>query len=47
MKNQIQAISLIEMKDKYIGLIGTKERDNYERKLQRLILKIFKDQRFD
>ena len=47
MKNQIKATSLTEMKDKYIGLVGTKERDKYERKFQRFISKISKDQRFD
>ena len=47
MKKQIESSSLQEMKDKYIGLIGTKERDKYERKLQRFISKISKNQRFD
>ena len=39
MENEIKTSSLVEMKDKYIGLIGTKERDKYERKLQRFISK--------
>ncbi len=30
MENEIKTSSLVEMKDKYIGLIGTKERDKYE-----------------
>ena len=47
MKKEIKTSSLVEMKDKYIGLIGTKERDKYERKLQRFISRIPKDQRLD
>lgn len=33
-KNKKQGLSLSEMKDKYIGKVGTKERDEYEYELR-------------
>ncbi len=47
MKKQIETSSLAEMKDKYIGLVGTKERDKYERKLQRYLAKNQTNQSLD
>jgi len=38
-KEKINFYSLSEMKDKYIGKIGTRERTEYELKLQRKISK--------
>jgi HTH-type transcriptional regulator / antitoxin HipB len=38
MKKEIKTLSLSEMKDKYIGKTGTKERDDYEYELRMDIL---------
>ncbi len=38
MKKQNEFSTLADMKDKYIGRAGTKERDKYERKLRRYLL---------
>ena len=38
---EIKSSSLSEMKDKYIGVVGTKNRDKYERKLQSSLLKVW------
>ena len=37
-KASIKSYSLSEMKDKYIGLVGTEERDQYEHKLSMDVL---------
>ncbi len=37
-KNEMTSLSLAEMKDKYIGKVGTKERDEYEYELRMDIL---------
>lgn len=37
-KKQLKSYSLSEMKDKYIGKVGSKERDKYEYKLRMDIL---------
>ena len=37
-KNELKSFSLAEMKDKYIGNIGTEERDKYEYELRMDIL---------
>lgn len=37
-KNEMKFHSLAEMKDRYIGKVGTKERDEYEYELQMEIL---------
>jgi DNA-binding XRE family transcriptional regulator len=37
-KNELKSISLSEMKDKYIGKLGTQKRDDYEYQLQMDIL---------
>lgn len=40
MKNkEMNATSLAEMKDKYIGKIGTLERDKYEKEIRKEVLK--------
>jgi len=36
--NEIKTYSLAEMKDKYIGQVGTKERDDYEYELRMDVL---------
>lgn len=38
-KSKIKSYSLSEMKDKFIGKVGTKERDKYEKKLLKHISK--------
>jgi HTH-type transcriptional regulator / antitoxin HipB len=37
-KTPIKSYSLAEMKDKYIGKVGTKNRDNYEYELNMEVL---------
>jgi DNA-binding XRE family transcriptional regulator len=37
-KKEIKSYSLAEMKDKYIGKVGTKERDEYEYELRMEVL---------
>lgn len=37
-KNELKTYSLAEMKDKYIGKVGTKERDDYEYELRMDVL---------
>jgi HTH-type transcriptional regulator/antitoxin HipB len=37
-KKEIKTYSLAEMKDKYIGVVGTSERDEYEYKLRMDVL---------
>ncbi|PIF34833.1 hypothetical protein CLU81_5500 [Flavobacterium sp. 9] len=39
-KVKIKSYSLSEMKDKFIGKPGIKERDNYEKKLRKEISRI-------
>lgn len=39
-KIEIKSYSLLEMKDKFVGKTGTKERDNYEKKLHKEISRI-------
>ncbi|MDY3489314.1 transcriptional regulator, partial [Riemerella anatipestifer] len=36
--NEMKSYSLAEMKDKYIGKVGTKERDEYEYELRMDVL---------
>lgn len=37
-KAQVKSVSLAEMKDKYIGKVGTTERDKYEYELNMDVL---------
>lgn len=38
MSKELKTYSLVEMKDKYIGEVGTQEREEYEYELRRDVL---------